>query len=255
MKKILLFFASFILLTGCAEDDDKYYPPCGITMCTAEKLSEELFLYFETYGNSAFVPNKENFVLGVLTKSDPYAYCTSYMSGSEEEYARTKWLYGFLNNGLREYGYNNSFNTYRDFTVAGIAEGSRIYADRVLWGREAGEDLGDMFSIPRYLNDVIVSYPDFHILYGCDDRYPSTFREFTSERIALNGIQSPVVFLAFKEIPSEDFDTLTLTVEIPVDIDYYEDYSPEMYELHPNLKPEGRRLLKGAGTFQFVPVD
>ena len=44
----------------------------------------------------------------------------------------------------------------------------------------------------------------------------------------------------------------SLLAAVSKDVEYYEDYSPEMYEQHPTLKPEGRRLLKGSVTVKFA---
>ena len=233
---------------GCAKEPEKRDMPW---ISTAEKLSDTLSIHINRI-NNVYPPKKDEFVFVIFTRNNTLVrkYFSTY---DDKEYvqARAEWLSSLLDNGLNQYGYKGLASRYSDFLYAGIAEGAKIYADRVLWGREPGEDLGDMFSIPYYYNDLIATYPDFSVLYAPGDEYPKTFREFTSNRIALTYTQGPQVCLTFAEIPPEEFDSFTLTVEIPVDVEYYKDYPPEIYEKHPYLKPPGRRILKGSRKIEF----
>jgi hypothetical protein len=247
MKKYILIITALLLFAGCAKEPEWRYLPW---INTAEKLADTLSIYINRI-NNVYPPKKDKFIFCILTKLNTQVY--QYFSYDDIEYTQAKreWLLSLLDNGLNQYGFNTRANSYRGFTYAGIAEGAKIYADRVLWGREPGEDLGDMFSIPYYYNDLIATYPDFSVLYAPGDEYPKTFREFTSNRIALTYTQGPQVCLTFAEIPPEEFDSFTLTVEIPVDVEYYKDYPPEIYEKHPYLKPPGRRILKGSRKIEF----
>ena len=239
-QSISILFTLLLLLLGCSKQDESELF-CSIS--SPEILSDTL----------AFIINKpsskDNFILEVYTMRDFKSYNPFNDLTIEDLNAIIDWKRSLHSNGLKEYVVKGNHNQY--FTYAGIADGAKIYADKILWGRDAGEDLGDMFAIRWYYNDVIVSYPDFRVLYGPSDKHPETFREFTSQRIALNGIQACVTSLTFAEIPPEVLDTVTFTVEIPIDVEYFKDYPPEMYEQHPNLKPEGRRLLKGSTTVKF----
>ena len=246
MKRcVFILLSLLVLLSGCDKNDDVARP----RVISAESLSDELTLLVEKYGNSKFVPKKDDFRLSISTKEDTKAYQPTYYVGSEEWRAYNEWAYSFIDNGLLT-AYQESV-TKSTFTYAGISDGARIYADKILWGRDAGEDLGDMFAIAFYFNDIIATYPEFYVLYGPFDKHPETFRELTSSRIALNSIGGCVAYLKFAETPPEVLNTVTFTVEIPIDVKYYTDYPPEMYEQHPNLKPEGRRLLKGSTTVKF----
>ena len=248
MKKYIFIIITLMTFAGCAKEPEKRDMPW---ISTAEKLSDTLSIYINRI-NNVYPPKKDEFVFVIFTRHNAlvYKYFSSY---DDKEYvqARREWLSSLLDNGLNQYGYKGLASRYSDFLYAGIAEGAKIYADRVLWGREPGEDLGDMFSIPYYYNNLIASYPDFSVLYAPGDEYPKTFREFTSNRIALTYTQGPQVCLTFAEIPPEEFDSFTLTVEIPVDVEYYKDYPPEVYEKHPYLKPPGRRILKGSRKIEF----
>jgi hypothetical protein len=248
MKKYIFIIITLMTFAGCAKEPEKRDMPW---ISTAEKLSDTLSIHINRI-NNVYPPKKDEFVFVIFTRNNTLVrkYFSTY---DDKEYvqARAEWLSSLLDNGLNQYGYKGLASRYSDFLYAGIAEGAKIYADRVLWGREPGEDLGDMFSIPYYYNDLIATYPDFSVLYAPGDEYPKTFREFTSNRIALTYTQGPQVFLTFAEIPPEEFDSFTLTVEIPVDVEYYKDYPPEIYEKHPYLKPPGRRILKGSRKIEF----
>ena len=247
MKRcVLILLSLLVLLSGCQKNIEVSTP---FYISTAERLSEVLAVdYLRPSING---PKKEDFLLIVMTRSLLNLNLPPDLHSQDELDGRKDWERNLQTNGLNQYCDINYH--YRHFTYAGIAEGATIYADRVLWGREAGEDLSDMFLIPRYFNHnpIIASYPDFSVLYTPEDKFPATFRDFTSKRVALNGIGQILVDLSFVEIPPEDFDTVTFTVEIPVDVEYFFDYAPEIYEQCPNLKPEGRRLLKGSRTVKF----
>lgn len=259
MKHYIKFLVSVLMISGCADNDINNLDGCiepYISITTAEKLAEDLHFIVSPLKpdmsySSEFIPYKEDFMLEIFAQYDSHAYHTSYMADSEELKAKFRWVSNLIDNGLVEY--KDKDHRFLNYIYAGISEGAKIYADKVIWGRDPGTDLGDMFAIPYYYTDVIVTYPDFSVLYGREDKHPDTFRELMSNRIALN--HSNIVSLTFAEIPPEEFDTVTFTVEIPVDVEYYEDYSLEMYELHPNLKPEGRRLLKGSVTIEFASAD
>lgn len=257
-SKMAVLPLMLMIIFSCAKGNNAQVDGCiedGIGIETAETLSDSLVLLVtnldpETTYYSDFQPPKDDFLLKIYADRDNNAYHETYSSpmDSEKTKARLEWSSMLRRNGLIEY--EDQDTRFLHYYFAGIVEGSKIYADKMLWGREAGEDLGDMFAIPFYYTDVIVTYPEFYILYGREDKHPETFREFFSDTTALC---SPVItVLTFAEIPPEEFDTVTFTVEIPVDVEYYEDYSPEMYEMHPTLKPEGRRLLKGSVTVNFA---
>ena len=265
MKRIVLILTVCIpVLVGCTKtdnDENQGKTFWGWGLRTAEKLTDQLNIRVfplhigpETVYYTGFKPPKDDFVLDIFVTFDAKAWEPSYVWGSEEHKAFQEWGLSLYENGVASECKDSTCAhlTTHDFVYAGIAEGAKIYADRVLWGRKPGEDLADMFILPRFSNGnrLIVTYPEFHILYGWDDKHPETFRELTSNRIALSN--PCVATVTFAEIPPEEFDTVTFTVEIPVDVEYYEDYSPEMYELHPTLKPEGRRLLKGSCTVNFI---
>lgn len=249
MKKTLLALAVIILFVGCEKETVKLRTP-GIG--TAELLSDKLGFALLNDGYTDRIQTKESFEMTVLTCHESEIYANNYFGDRSEAelQAKSEWIESLKTNGLNQYRYSYYDNPYRSFYYAGILEGSKIYADTVLWGRAPGEDLGDMFAISfRYFNDLVATYPDFYVLYGPGDEYPKTFRELTSNRIALNNIV--IAILSFAEIPPENFDTLTLTVEIPIEVDYFFDYPAELFDKYPVLKPEGRRLLKGSYTIKF----
>lgn len=241
-------------LAGCTREEAVHGK---LSLVTAERLSSELDLYAVVVSDngvtssSGNVLTKSNMALEIYTNNDIDAYRTSYVSGSDEQKAFLGWLSDVLKDYISAFPTSDSMH-YHGYTYAGFRSGASIYADKTIWGREAGEDLSDKFIISQYPSsyDVLPSYPDFQILYGHDDEKPSTFKELTSLPLALPVIDSPLVTLRFLDIPEEELEQVTLSVEIPISAEYYEDYPLEMYETH-NLYPEGDRLLKGTVTIDF----
>lgn len=262
-RNILFIIASLTILVGCTKNNEEYADwiqigilTWGYRLITAENLSDRLYIHIDPIfiSNDTSERVSQDFWFDICPQFDSKAYRPRYVANSKEYTAYHNWENALYNNGLvNECSGECEHYQEHHYVYAGIADGAKIYADRVLWGREPGEDLGDMFVVPSYSDNLIVAYPEFNLLYGWDEPHPETFRELMQQRMALP--KNVVARLAFAELPPEDLDVVTFTVEIPVDVDYYEDYSPEMYELHPTLKPEGRRLLKGSVTVEFVPAD
>lgn len=141
---------------------------------------------------------------------------------------------------------------------AGLRSGTRIYVDKVLFGREPGANLADMFkvhhiydpNITRY--ETILSYPDWNILYPYDaQNKPETFEEFAAEGTLLCGYNTSFATLLFKEIPEEIYDEFTLSVEIPITSEYLYDF-PESYYEEYDLPRSGDRLLKSSVKLTFT---
>ncbi len=252
--KLIFVILVFFSLAGCTGGNDIQFK---LSLVTAERLSSELDLYVHvvsdngTTSSSGNVLTKSNMALRVYTNDDINAYRTSYVSGSDEQEAFLDWLSGVLKDYTSEFPESEAMH-YHGYTYAGFQPGAVIYADKMIWGREPGEDLSDKFIILRYplSYDILPSYPDFRIQYGHDDNKPSTFKDLTSLPLALPVIGSCIATLHFSDIPDEDLDQITLYVEIPISTDYYEEYPTEMYNTH-NLYPEGDRLLKGTVAIDF----
>ncbi len=251
--KLITVVLIVFTLSGCSRvmDEPK------LSLATAERLSSELDLYAVVVSDngvtssSGNVLTKSNMAINILTNNDIDAYRTSYVSGSDEQKTFWGWVSDVLKDYISEFPTSESMH-YHGYTYAGFRSGSTIYADKMIWGREAGEDLSDKFIIFQYPSsyDILPTYPDFRILYGHGDEKPSTFKELTSLPLALPMVGTCLATLSFSDIPDEDLDQITFYVEIPISADYYEDYPAEMYETQ-NLYPEGDRLLKGAVTIDF----
>ena len=249
MKNLFYYLSlAVIVLSGCTEKSDENENIVGsrLVLWTCEQLYDQMYL---DWWHKAPTHKKEDFVLTVDVVLNKEAYYPSYYDGSEECKEWINWMNDLFDNGMSDIAYNENNHVRYDFLYAGIAGGAKIYADKMMWGRNPGEDLGDMFAIVKNEDDILVSYPDFQVLYRPEDEQPATFSEYTSKGFALN-IKPHLFTLSFREIPAEDLDTVTLTVELPVDIEYYEDYTEEMYQTH-NIKPEGRRILTGTYTANF----
>ena len=235
----LIYCTALILLSACSTKTGGVRQLVGID--TAEYLSDELSI--KVVNDSGNYSKK---ILEVCTVRDPNAHHVSYYSNSSELEAYNRWISDLLSNGLSDINHTHPHL----YLYAGISKGAKVHADKDLYGRAAGSDIGDLLTIPYYRNDIIVQYPDFHILYGHDDQLPKTFRELTSNSIALSWIESPIVILELPETDMESNEEVTITFEIPVNVEYYESYPPEIYESG-KLRPEGIRTLKGSVKIIF----
>lgn len=143
---------------------------------------------------------------------------------------------------------------YPNFIYAGIAEGAQIYADKVLFGRKAGSSLNDFFVVKPSLL-FCMTYPEYmveeyHFSEGWD--YRCSFGEYHSVGRALTfGNQ-----LSLGEIPSDEYDEVTFTIEIPIECEYMQqiiygkDYPEEYYE-QGLVERNENRVLRGSVTVRF----
>lgn len=108
-------------------------------------------------------------------------------------------------------------------TCAGIGSGAKVYADKVLFGREPGEDLTDMFYVDcNVSNSMILTYPAFEVVRNCvTAESPVLLSEFLTEGNALFAAGMSARFL---RMPEECYDLVTFTVEIPVTYQRWRQY-------------------------------
>lgn len=233
---IAIFVVLLLSLISCVDKGEEVYVRFGLQ--TAERLSEDLIVEV-AYGKEYF-----GRALIVCTDRDESAYYTSYYSGTKELQDFSDWQNSLMNNVLQ----NCMSSICQHFYLyAGVQEGASIYADKEFCGRPAGEDLGDLFKIPYYHDNLIIRYPDFQIMYNHGDKYPQTFRELMDNNIVLTAYKQPFVILSLSNFEEESLAGINLTIKIPVMVEYYEDYAQETYK-EKNLKPEGLRILKGSIT-------
>lgn len=137
---------------------------------------------------------------------------------------------------------------------AGVRDGARIYADKTLFGREPGENLGDMFYYWNICDSLILSYPSFEVVRNLTvDNSPVTFDEFFAPGNVLPGYCSKI---RLKELPTENVDEITFNIEIPFECTYWQDkfygYGYDSFYIeHYHVEPNVDRVLKGSVTIRF----
>lgn len=134
------------------------------------------------------------------------------------------------------------------YIYAGIRSGARIYADKTLFGREAGSNLNDYFiAIYSPLSMIVASYPDYRVLRGFKESAATadSFEKFFLEGRSLSGSMS---HLTLNSIPDENYDEITFTIEIPI---YCEGWPRNACLLPPVTDSDRYRVLKGSVTLNF----
>ena len=143
---------------------------------------------------------------------------------------------------------------YPNLIYAGIKEGARIFANKTLFGNNAGTSLNEYFLVKPYLA-YSVTFPDYyvkesHFSEGKD--YRCGFSEFHAKGNALTFCN----FLTLKECPSETYSEITFTIEIPIECEYMqqviygEDY-PESYYEQGFVERNENRVLRGSVKVKF----
>lgn len=143
---------------------------------------------------------------------------------------------------------------YLEYFYAGVKQGARIYADREVFGRPAGTNLGEFFDYASYFGRpsyrgmlyatvALAHYPDGKVLAVYRDLdSPLTFNDIFREDAMLERNS----FLKLNVPADESMDGATLTVEIPVEgelflkavfgLDYDPWSDPSLYERSHTLK-------------------
>ena len=173
-----------------------------------------------------------------------------------EEHKRIDSLCVELRKNLDSYVKSNHYTFLPQFFFAGIDEGARITADKKLFGRDAGSNLGDllMLEIPSSAN-IGLSYPDYSVYkdYSANESSIS-FSDFFQNGTALSLINE--FYAYFAEQPSEECDEVTFTIEIPIECEHmrqiiFGDDYPEIYYKQGMAKRNDNRVLRGSVTIKF----
>ena len=162
----------------------------------------------------------------------------------------------YAENGC-DYDYGNSRACYLYGSIAGHV---RVYADKVLFGKPAGEDLNEFIIVPQeermweipashtISGPFLMSFPDFHIVRNYfDDPASLAFDEYFAQGLA---VHYHGYSFHLKEIPEEKYDEITISVEFPVYVGnlrqavYGEDY-PE-YDYKSGKVRVGNRVFRGS---------
>ena len=141
-----------------------------------------------------------------------------------------------------------------EYFYAGVKQGARIYADKEVFGRPAGTNLGEFFDYASYFGNpsyrgmhyatvALAHYPDGKVMSVYRDLdSPLTFNDIFQEDAMLERYS----FLKLNVPADESIDGATLTVEIPVEgelflkavygLDYDPWSDPSLYERSHTLK-------------------
>ena len=175
--------------------------------------------------------------------------------GSEEQ-KRYEEIMSELSEGIKNYLEQKQYEIRPEFFFAGIKDGARITADKKLFGRDTGSDLGDMFVLDIPPSSKIgVTYPDFRVFKDYNENSSSiTFSDFFLSGTALSF--SYVFYAYYAEQPSEEYNEVTFTIEIPIECEYMQqiiygkDYPEEYYE-QGLVERNENRVLRGSVTVRF----
>lgn len=88
----------------------------------------------------------------------------------------------------------------------------KISADKVLFGRTAGENLSDKFHIKAYMPDCVVSYPQCEVLYDYEDKG----KPLTLDGWVKSGAMFQPILIMFDTIPEESYDSITFSAEATI---------------------------------------
>lgn len=220
--------------------------PVGPNLYPAEVISSDAYLYKEQLEDQSHLEfgfalrwiGSDDLAVGQPEGMPKSVFCPHYTMGSNEEQAYFKYSSKIQNKMRQEchalHHKEEAWYNLLHVIDAGILDGARLYADKALFGREAGMDLGDLFylsnSIDFSIDHYQFNYPDYSLkaFYTEDSYETTTFKYFFSEGTAL----SFFAVFKLKEIPQEQYDTITLTVEIPVRY-------VSQYEIIGNPMPDG----------------
>ena len=151
--------------------------------------------------------------------------------------------------------YNNSTGPL--FSYCSIDMPLSIKADKQLFGRNAGTELNDKFIVTASYPGFRVLYPSFSVLDMSN--YNQTSKDYFLSGTALcqtwfdNGFYE----ITFEEVPAEEYEKITLWLELPVTTynvyDYYR-LHPEELSTIPVFSDESfisHRLISGSITIYF----
>ena len=180
----------------------------------------------EQYDDTITVSSWHNaiFKLSFSEKIDPQVH-REYV---EDKECKEAWNHFWVakTRGMVDY-FNERGSIWHGLTYwyMGALDGARVTADKILFERPAGTDIGDCFSyIPvEYESEdhVILSFPDFIPLR--DLEFPKDTITFSECFAAGNAITNPAAICAYDE-PKERYEYVTLTFTVPFEWSSFEDF-------------------------------
>lgn len=155
-------------------------------------------------------------VLTTISRSNTYKFPPEEdgTHHSSREYYRER-LKNIIEVVEKDDAYKKHFYNAPCFIDAGIMEEVKVYADKAIFGREAGEDISDhiVLGVISDRNEIISTYPDF--IYVGKAEKGMCIRDYYGVGTALQGHED---IFTFDCIPDDMPGTFQLTFEIPVDL-------------------------------------
>lgn len=265
MKRPLIafLFLCFLLqvFVSCEEgtSNDGTFTQNRATFFAGEEYSNKLLIIagdsikmlddWKNHRNSTYSPDEaEEYVVPSYENLTFMVYVVnSKVSFSVDSKDGDRYL-AFMDN-LSRYIDKESPRRVQEYIYSGIKGGATVTADKTLFGREPGANLGDFFNIELTPDQMIVaSYPDFRVLHNYSKQpQPIVFRELFTENTALSS--SPYKMF-FTDLPKEHYKEITFSIRIPIETEYmkkiiyHEDYPKEWYEKG-YLEQNENRVLTG----------
>ncbi len=145
--------------------------------------------------------------------------------------------------------YDRNSGIHELYSFAEMDGGLKITADKMLFGRQPGEDISNMFIVTNMYPDLSVSFPDFNVvkIFNCSDK--AALQDVFSQHLALcqSRQRDGMYEIAFLETPEEKYDSITFTFTLPViKYDYY-----KMSQGNTDEVPTEKTELTGTTTVYF----
>lgn len=240
MKHIsLIVFALLPLICSCHSENQVYESPESVFV---EDRDWKNILRVKSVGNH---PTESSFIIrcGLVAEShinekiEAYFCYPSYAPINKsrtpaENYAIEKILE--RNKVFKDYYYSSVDNTQEHHSISNVyvRDSIRVYADKALFGKNAGEDLSSFFSVFYTTAMFKCAGPEYGIL-KTDRCIGSLLNEYFVE-----GVMMPTdMYFSSTMMPeelTEDY-TVTLTFVFPVTIEHYWSWLLEQYS-NPNAE-------------------
>ena len=249
-KSVLIFICLFMSLgiTSCHDDNDNDIlgncppPPLEGLLIDGGQISDiSLYclenqhstigeMWYDYYKRVKTVPDYESFHLRLILNRTAGRYVTDdkeemYQIGQYElEYEKEKSR--FILDSYNNYKENHPGGLEWPTLFTAYVNGEvTITCDKVLFGKEPGEDLSPYFSVKSRTNCLPVGIENPKLLYDFGDEIPTEWSKLFVDGSWLQ----PEYRLVFAEQPDEKYEEITLSVSFPMIIENYRNIAVDKY--------------------------
>ena len=250
MKKSVLFFMCLFMSLGfvsCQDEEDNVLPDeiyvnreghlidggqiFDISLyCLENQHSTIGEMWYDYYKRVKTVPDYESFHLRLILNRTAGRYVTDdkeemYQIGQYElEYEKEKSR--FILDSYNNYKENHPGGLEWPTLFTAYVNGEvTITCDKVLFGKEPGEDLSQYFSVKSRTNCLPVGIENPKLLYDFGDEIPTEWSKLFVDGSWLQ----PEYRLVFAEQPGEKYEEITLSVSFPMIIENYRNIAVDKY--------------------------